>query len=372
MKLKSIRPTNEYKHIKFGQLKDDWVGRSVLSPLGFQPILRFEFIKNGPSCQLDLSNGQQLICDPKHIVATSDGPRFAKDLSADDKLLGYNLDITSTKTDGPTVDLYDIEIPDPHWYYTAGVVSHNSLAMGCCANKAAQDGHNVLLITFELSGLKTAIRLASGMSNTATKDFIRPNADDLSSEERQELRQKQRLVGDSIRAKRRGDLVIYDLPAGECSVNDVYGIIETNKKLHGWTPKVVILDYLELMISRRGSNNDNGDYSKQKEISNEVCGLAKKENVLVITANQGNRSSVDTARGNAAPAHINLDKSAESYGKNMPVDYVISMNQTEEEYRGEDGPSTIRFWIAKNRNGPKFISIPTTVFYGRSQILEVQ
>jgi replicative DNA helicase len=253
------------------------------------------------------------------------------------------------------------------------------------ANAAVEQGYNVLFITFELSTYKTAIRLASRMSKTAIRDFSRANIDTLPDDEQQKIRASQAKVRGVVQDGRdkNGDLVIYELPPDECSVNDVYGIIETNRKTKGWIPKIVVLDYLELMLSRHSHNNDEGDYTRQKSVATEMRGLAKNENVLVYSATQTNRMGVKGGnQGNnqgggaqAAPAHIDLDKAAESFGKAMPVDYVVSLNQTEDEYRRGDVakniPSVIRLWIAKNRNGPKFVSITTNVFYDKMEITEI-
>lgn len=379
MKIKHISPTTSYKHIEFGLLKDDWAGRYVFSPMGFQPVLRFEYIKTGPSIRLDLSNGEQLLCDPEHIIATMSGPKFVRDLVDSDRLIGYKgQEVTFIANDGPVVELYDIEIPNPHWYYTAGVVSHNTLTLVNSAFAGMRDGHNVLLVTFELSAYKTALRMASLMANSRTKDFVCSDINGLDQEQMRKLRAKQTTVRNSIKMRKGkcGDLAIYELPPDECSVDEIYGIIETNRKARGWVPKIVILDYLELMQSRRSYNNSAGDYTRQKSVATEMRGLAKNENVFVYSATQTNRSGVKSGP-NDAPVHIDLDKAAESFGKAMPVDYVVSLNQTEEEYNhepDEDGnqrPATIRLWIAKNRNGPKFVSITTNVFYERMRIEEV-
>ncbi|MCK9558123.1 MAG: hypothetical protein M0R50_08810 [Candidatus Cloacimonetes bacterium] len=254
------------------------------------------------------------------------------------------------------------------------------------AHAAMTAGHDVLFITFELSAYKTAIRLMSRMSMTPTRNFIRANINSLPEEEQQSIRDTQSKVRGIIQTesnKSCGKIVIYDLPPDEHSVDDVYGIIETIRKTRGWTPKVIVLDYLELMQSRRSYNNSEGDYTRQKSTATEIRGLARNVNALVYTATQTNRSGVKNGAANnanpnavAAQAHIDLDKAAESFGKAMPVDYVVSLNQTEEEYRrGEidkDAGSAIRLWIAKNRNGPKFISISTDVFYDRMLISEVK
>jgi replicative DNA helicase len=254
------------------------------------------------------------------------------------------------------------------------------------ANAALQDGHNVLFVTFELSAFKTATRLAARMSMTPINKFSRANISTLADDEQYEIRHTQDKVRNVVqkeREKNKGDLVIYELPPDECSVNDIYNIITTVRKMKGWSPKVVVLDYLELMQSRHSYSNSEGDYTRQKSTATEIRGLAKNEKVLVYTATQTNRSGAknDKQPNNgpqgapAAPVHIDLDKAAESFGKAMPVDYVVSLNQTEEEYRrGELNPkagSTIRLWIAKNRNGPKFVPITTNVFYDKMAIMEI-
>jgi replicative DNA helicase len=256
------------------------------------------------------------------------------------------------------------------------------------AYSAMEEGHNVLFITFELSTYKTAIRLASLMSKVPMSDFTRANICSLPEEEQEEIRGAQTKVRNAIRAGRdkSGELLIYELPPDECSVDDIYGIIEGHRKTKGWEPKVVVLDYLELMLSRRSCNNNEGDYTRQKSVATEMRGLAKNEKVLVYSATQTNRSGAksgsrdDAPNAAADPTHIDLDKAAESFGKAMPVDYVVSLNQTTDEYRagmGADGkPSpngaTVRLWIAKNRNGPKFVSITTKVFYEKMSIKQIE
>jgi replicative DNA helicase len=256
------------------------------------------------------------------------------------------------------------------------------------AYSAMEEGNNVLFITFELSTYKTAIRLASLMSKIPINEFARANINLLPEDEQEEIRSNQNKVRNAIHIGRNnnlGELVIYELPPDECSMDNVYGIIEGHRKTKGWVPKVVVLDYLELMLSRRSHNNNEGDYTRQKSVATEMRGLAKNENVLVYSATQTNRSGIksgarDGQNAAADPAHIDLDKAAESFGKAMPVDYVVSLNQTEDEYRAGMGPdgkpspngSTVRLWIAKNRNGPKFISITTKVFYEKMSIKQIE
>jgi len=233
------------------------------------------------------------------------------------------------------------------WMASTGVGKTIMLCNNAVA--ALKQDLNVLFVTFELSDKKTAKRIAANITDISTKNLI----------------EKQDKVRHLVQSrKKESSLVIYDLPPDECSVDHVYSIIDNLKKTKSWAPDVVILDYLELMVSRRAASN-NDDYGKQKGIATEVRGLAKNENVLVYTATQGNRSSVSDNTNSV----IDLNKTAESFGKMMPVDYVVSLNQTTDEYTSE--PAIIRLWIAKNRNGPKFLSITTNVNYNKMSIKEV-
>ena len=119
--------------------------------------------------------------------------------------------------------------------------------------------------------------------------------------------------------------------------------------------------------------SDNKDeYMKQKGISTQVRGLAKNENVLVFTATQTNRSGNTTDE-----SVLDVTKIAESYGKSMPMDYLVSINQSQDEYRSQFNasgvsvhPATARMYIAKNRNGPKFQTIEIKINYSTMSIQE--
>jgi len=259
------------------------------------------------------------------------------------------------------------------WLASTGV--GKSLMLCNNTKTALEAGHDVMYVTFELSELITAARISSIISQQELNRFMKSGLDDLKQSERDAVDSCRSAVKSRVTDFKRygSSLCIYELPPDECSVNDIYALIDNNRKMKGWSPKVVIIDYLELMVSRHSYGNDSGDYTRQKSIATEVRGLARNENVLVYTATQGNRASVTAANrdsGDGGPMNLNLDKAAESFGKAMPVDYVVSLNQLESEYRPEHGPSIIRLWIAKNRNGPKFETVETNVHYGRMTIAE--
>jgi replicative DNA helicase len=147
----------------------------------------------------------------------------------------------------------------------------------------------------------------------------------------------------------------------ECSVDHIYQLLASLKRTHGWKPDVIVIDYMDLMLSRRDSYNSD-DYNRQKHVATELRGLAKKENVLLFTATQTNRSGMDDAL-------IDLNKKAESFGSNFALDYVISLNQSIDERT--QVPAQLRMFIAKNRNGPKHETITCEINYSNMVISEV-
>jgi hypothetical protein len=367
VKIKSITPTNKFAEIKFAEIIKDPVNKKVYTPSGFQPVLACEKIKTGPTLKIKTQAGE-IVCDPNHRFLVDNGfpyaygnlrksVRFAKDLLPTDKLFGYNdVKLSFTVEPGKIEDLYDIQLPTPHWWYTSGVVSHNSIML--CNNAISSlkgegpdgtIGQDVLLITFELDTIKTAMRcLASAAGIPISqipdkKDYIR------------------RVVG-QMRSTYKKRFLIHEMSPDECSVNHIYALIDSLKRTEGWKPDVVILDYMDLMVSRNPSYNKD-DYTRQKHVANEVRGLAKNENVLVFTATQTNRSGANSEQ---VP---DLTNAAESFAKQFSLDYVVSLAQTQADRQMT--PPRVKLFIAKNRNGPKHETITCEINYDTMVVKEL-
>jgi replicative DNA helicase len=156
---------------------------------------------------------------------------------------------------------------------------------------------------------------------------------------------------------------IYEWAPDECSVSHVYALLDNLKRTKGWKPDVIILDYMDLMVSRVADYNKT-DYDRQKHVANEIRGLAKNENVLVFTATQTNRS------GAMGEELADLNKAAESFAKQFSLDYIVSLNQSDSDRKATPHPR-IRFFIAKNRNGPKHEQVECEIEYDKMQVREV-
>ena len=212
-------------------------------------------------------------------------------------------------------------------------------------------GQDVLLITFELDSIKTAMRCLGAATGIPLASII---------DHKDLIRRKIKTMERTYKKK----FAIYEWPPEECSVNHIYALLDNLKRTKGWKPDVIILDYMDLMLSRIPEYNKR-DYDRQKHVANEIRGLAKNENVLIFTATQTNRGGATGEDGVA-----DLDKVAESFAKQFSMDYIISLNQSDSDRKAVPHPR-IRFFIAKNRNGPKHAQVECEIEYDKMQVREL-
>lgn len=203
-------------------------------------------------------------------------------------------------------------------------------------------GQDVLMITFELDAIKTAMRCLGVVGQDIPINKMADHKEYIS----RTVRQMQRTYNKRF--------LIVEWPPDECSVSHIYALLDNLRRTDGWHPDVVILDYLDLMVSRNVEYNKD-EYTRQKHVANEVRGLAKNENVLVFTATQTNRSA------SSGEELADLSKAAESFAKQFSLDYVVSLNQSKSERQMT--PPRMRMYVAKNRNGPKNETIDCSITY---------
>lgn len=217
-------------------------------------------------------------------------------------------------------------------------------------------GRKVLFITLELSETKTALR---GLGNIS---------DQLINNTRFNHKDEMIKLAETIQASSGGgDLYIHKYPPDEISVDDIEALLDMLRRNKNWVPDVIVIDYLELMVSRRPSDNKD-DYTRQKSVATQVRGLADNTNTMVFTATQTNRAGNDPAE------MIGVTKIAESYGKTMALDYLVSINQTPDEAEKQQltGMATVTLFIAKNRNGDSAKTVNVKINYRTMSVKENQ
>jgi hypothetical protein len=158
-----------------------------------------------------------------------------------------------------------------------------------------------------------------------------------------------------IHSTYNGKLIVAEWPPEEITVDTISQFIDMMKRTKNWKPDVVIIDYLDLMLSRNASDNKD-EYLRQGKTATQLCGLAKTQNVLILSATQTNRDGL-----NGEAELIGLNKTAQSFGKMMPIDYCVTINQTEDEHNL--ALPQFRLYIAKNRKGPSLQQVKIRVNY---------
>lgn len=251
-----------------------------------------------------------------------------------------------------------------------------SIVMVNSGIQCARKGKNVLHITLETATIDIMRRYYGAITKipTMTIDMIAA-AKTGQLPENQDINSLENRIRNDINSFKNsslpdgspvGKIVIMEFEADSISINEIKQSIDFLRKTKNWSPDVVIIDYLELLIPRGSVKGDqeNKEYLRQKKIATEVRALAQSENLLVITATQGNRKSVMQDGKDNTSVNMGLEKLSNSYDKAMPMDYVISINHPQNgQSLNEPNKGRFTFYIEKNRHGPNSVSVDAVVDY---------
>ena len=139
-------------------------------------------------------------------------------------------------------------------------------------------GMNVVYFTFELSEELSSMRLDAMSTGVSTYEIFK-KIDDIDLMVR-------------MQGQKSGKFQLKYMPSG-CNVNDLRSYIKEYEVQTGTIPNCICVDYLDLLmpVSRRVSPSDL--YIKDKYVSEELRNLAVESNIVLATASQLNRSSVE-------------------------------------------------------------------------------
>jgi replicative DNA helicase len=151
--------------------------------------------------------------------------------------------------------------------------------------------------------------------------------------------------------KLTGELIIKYYPTKSVSVIGIRAHIEKcimqDKK-----PDIVIVDYADLLV---GAGKEK--HQVLESIYEDLRGTAGEYDIPVWTASQANRSALEMDI-------IEADKIAESYGKVMVADFILSLSRKVQDKLAGTG----RWYVIKNRFGPDGITFPSKLNLSNGQI----
>jgi replicative DNA helicase len=217
-----------------------------------------------------------------------------------------------------------------------------SIFLGNIATNIALKGKKVLLLTFEMSEVMYAKRLASSITKIPMSDL------------RAEYQTLKQLLIETREKDNKAAVLIKEFPPSTVSPGQVSAFI---KKLvqSGYRPDAIVLDYINLIHSPVGNNS----YEKIKNISEKVRAMSYEFNCPVISATQINR----TGYGVDEPG---LETISESTGLAATADAIFSIWQRDEDKE----LGIVNLGVVKNRFGPNFGSTPLRIDYHTLSIRE--
>lgn len=162
--------------------------------------------------------------------------------------------------------------------FAGGSGSGKSLFLANLSVNWALDGLNVLYVTFELSEELVSMRIDSMVTGINSREIFK-SIDDV------EL--KVRMIG-----KKSGKLQVKYMPPGK-TVNDLRAYMKEYEIKTGDKIDILVVDYLDLMFPLSKKISPADLFIKDKYVSEELRALAVEKNVVLATASQLNRGSVD-------------------------------------------------------------------------------
>jgi len=140
------------------------------------------------------------------------------------------------------------------------------------------DGKHGVYITLELSENLCSMRIDSMTTGVSSREIFK-NIDD--------VEMKVKMLG-----KKSGNLRIKYMPA-QSTVNDLRSYLKELQIQTGVKCDYICVDYLDLLMPVSAKVSPSDLFVKDKYVSEELRNLAKEFDMVVVTASQLNRSSVE-------------------------------------------------------------------------------
>ena len=197
-----------------------------------------------------------------------------------------------------------------------------------CGAAAITQGLNVLYITCEMADYKIGLRFDSYFSGVAINDV--PNQGDK--------------VKQDVTSKVNGRLFIKEFPTKTATVQTIRSYVQRLTATKEFVPDMILVDYADLLKSARGFGEKRHELESVYE---ELRALSQELNVIVITADQTNRSGLDMEI-------VTLASISEAYAKATVCDVILTVSRKMEDRQANTG----RIFIAKSRLGRDGIVYP--------------
>lgn len=200
-----------------------------------------------------------------------------------------------------------------------------------CGAAALEQGLNVAYVTLEMADWKIGLRFDSYYSGIEINS-VADNQDQIKCE---------------VNNRVNGRLFIKEWPTKTASVQTIRAYLQRLQATKDFVPDMLLVDYADLL---RGSKGYGDKRFELEGIYEELRALAQEFNIVVITADQTNRSGLDMEI-------VTIGQIGESYAKATVCDVIVTISRRMEDKQANCG----RIFIAKSRLGQDGMVFPFTL-----------
>lgn len=194
----------------------------------------------------------------------------------------------------------------------AGIHVGKSLMMCSMAANNLIQGNDVLYLTLELSEEVVGQRIDANLLNVSLNDLKKMPKETYLEKSTQ------------VRKKAHGRLIVKEYPPASVSTIHFKHFIQELKIKKKFVPKIIYVDYLNLMVSARIKNGQGANsYTIIKSIAEELRALAVELNVPIFSATQLTRSG-------STQSDVGMEDTSESFGLPATADLFLAITQTDE------------------------------------------
>lgn len=291
----------------------------ILSDKGFTPIKAIGKTVEYDVYKVVTEGGKVLRCADTHILFDTEWDEIlVKDLNKQSRPDFIQTTdgverVVEVRKEGRREVMYDVEVEgEDHRYYTNGLLSHNSIFLCNDAVNFVKSGKNVVFITCEMSAKKVVKRMGANMLDINIDNY------DAESKDVDKIAKKIREI-QSTNFTPFGRLFIKEYPTSSCTTIDIENYIKQIQETLGFKVDVIVIDYINIMANYRNLNSEEL-YIKIKQISEDLRAIAVRQECLIVTATQTNRTAFDSN-------DINISSIAESAGLLHTADTILGIIQ---------------------------------------------
>jgi len=231
--------------------------------------------------------------------------------------------------------------------FAAGSSVGKSIAIDNIALNSWLNGKNVVLITLELSETRKGQRIDASALKANIQDVI--------------YREDEVIKYYKQHDKRKNGLWIKEFPTSSISTKEIEKYLYNLHIYDGLEkPDILLVDYLDILlpnVKRVGST-----YIDQGVVGENLRAMAQELAIPVVTASQFNRGNLGISIDDLTEGFL-----ADSWKKMMIADCLIGMVASQEDRLN----NRINLKSLKNRNGPKDVIFPLTIYYEQLRMIDI-